>query len=85
MEIDNNFDIDVDSSDEDHPLSPDSTYNSDEDGNRKEVVDKVVSQREILALNGRTKCCAIYFYYSTDGSYIVCTSCMIAIADTEFG
>lgn len=82
MEIDNNFDMDVDSSDEDRPMSPDSTYNSDEDDNRKEVIHKTVSRPEILALNGRTKCCAIYFYY-IDGSYIVCASCMIAYADTE--
>ena len=85
MEIDNNFDMDVDSSDEDRPLSPDSTYNSDEDDNCKEVFDKVVSQPKILALKGHTNCCAIYFYYSTGGSYVVCTSCMIAITDTEFG
>ena len=85
MEMDNNFEaiMDVDSSDEDRPLSPDSTYNSDEDDNRKEVINKIVSRLEILALNGRTKCCAIYYYY-IDGSYIVCALCVIAYADTEF-
>jgi len=32
---------------------------------------------QINALSGRTKHCAIYFYYSTDGTYVACASCMI--------
>jgi hypothetical protein len=74
--------MDIDTSDEDRPLSPDSAYNSDEDDNRKQVKKKIVSRSEFLALDGRTKCCANYFYY-VYGSDKMCVTCMIASPDTD--
>ncbi|XP_070158799.1 uncharacterized protein [Polyergus mexicanus] len=82
----NNFEAILDeSSDEDHALSDDSDYNSDQSEDLTEIVEKTVFHSEIIALNGRTKFCAIYFYYSTGSDYAVCASCMIAIADTDYG
>ncbi|XP_070168836.1 uncharacterized protein [Polyergus mexicanus] len=82
----NNFEAILDeSSDEDHALSDDSDYNSDQSEDLTEIVQKTVFHSEIIALNGRTKFCAIYFYYSTGSDYAVCASCMIAIADTDYG
>ncbi|XP_070169344.1 uncharacterized protein [Polyergus mexicanus] len=85
MEI-SNFEAILDkSSDEDHALSDDSDYNSDQSEDLTEIVEKTVFHSEIIALNRRTKFCAIYFYYSTGGDYAVCASCMIAIADADYG
>ena len=81
----NNFEAILDESDEDHALSDDSNYISDQSEDLTERVEKIVSHSEIIALNERTKCCIIYFYYSTGGALAVCTSCMIAISDTDFG
>jgi len=39
----------------------------------------------INALNGGTKQCAIYFYYSTGGALVVCASCMINLVDVQLG
>jgi len=35
------------------------------------------------ALNGNTKQCAKYFYYSTGNDYNVCASCMIDLRDVH--
>lgn len=66
-------------------MSSDSDYFSDEDDGHKEVIDKIVSRSEIVALNGRTKECVIYFYYSTGGALALCPSCMIAVSDLDIG
>jgi len=34
-------------------------------------------------LNGRTKQCAICFYYSTSSAYAACVSCMIGLRDVR--
>ena len=87
MEIDdNNFEAILDeSSDEDRALSDDSDYNSDQSEDNTEIVEKIVPNSQIIALNGRTKCCAIYFYYTTGGALAVCASCMIALSDADVG
>ncbi|XP_050447449.1 uncharacterized protein LOC126849549 [Cataglyphis hispanica] len=81
----NNFEAILDESDEDHALSDDSDYISNQSEDLTEIVDRVVSHSEIIALNGRTKCCTIYFCYSTGGALALCTSCMISVSDTDFG
>lgn len=69
--------------DEDHALSADSDCISDCSENSIEYIDKIVSVAEINALNGRTKFCTIYFYYSTGGALAVCPSCMIALQGVD--
>lgn len=54
---------------EDQPLSGDNDYASDSDENDVDILDKVVSRREILTLNLLTKFCAIYFYYAIYSGY----------------
>ena len=79
--MENNFEALLDeSSDEDHALSDDSNYISDR-SEITDVDDKIVDNLQILALNGHTKVCTIYFYYSTGGALALCTSCMISIQD----
>ena len=83
MEINNFEAISDESSDEDHALSDDSDYISDRSEDLTDYDDKIVPNSQILALNGRTKVCAIYFYYSTGGALALCASCMISIQDFE--
>ncbi|KYM95897.1 hypothetical protein ALC62_13449 [Cyphomyrmex costatus] len=83
-----NFEAILDEDDEDvSALSEDSDYNSDQSEENEESKDikiKVMCPAEIMALNEQTKECAIYFYYKTsDGTSILCTSCMMRIADND--
>jgi len=57
--------------DEDHTLSDDSDCISDCSEDHTEVIDKYISPSEVNALNGRTKQCAIYFYYLVSSDYAV--------------
>jgi len=68
-------------SDEDHPLSDDSDCISDCSDNLTKINKKIIDNLQINALNGHTKQCAIYFYYSTGGVLAVCTSCMVSLAN----
>jgi hypothetical protein len=61
----------------------DSDCISDQSEDLTTIDDKILSDSEISALNGRTKVCAIYFYYTTGGRSILCTSCMINIQDNH--
>ena len=86
MEIENNFEIlDEESSDEDRALSDDSDCISDCSEDLMQITEKIVPRAEIIALNVRTKQCAIYFYYSTGGAIGVCASCMISLSDENVG
>jgi len=64
-------------SDEEGPLSEDSDCISDCSEDFTQYNEKIINTSQINALNGNTKQCAIYFYYSTGDDYDVCTSCMI--------
>jgi len=72
-------------SDEDHPLSDDSDCISDCSDNLAKINKKIIDNSQINALNGHTKQCAIYFYYSTGGALAVCASCMVSLADLHIG
>lgn len=72
--------MDIDSSDVE-PLSSDSGCISDCSENLTDTKVIDVSDAEIRALSGRTKQCAIYFYYSTTGSSALCAACMISLND----
>jgi len=74
-----------DESDEDHVLSADSDYISDCSDDFTEISWKVVRNSQLNALNGGTKHCAIYFYYSTGGALAVCASCMIELVGVDLG
>jgi len=69
--------MDGESSDEDQSLSDDSGCISDYSEDFTEINEKIVDNSQINALSGRTKQCAIYFYYSTDDTYVACALCMI--------
>jgi len=76
------------SSDEDHTLSNDSDCINDcsEDcSDFTKISKKIIDNSQINALNGHTKQCAIYFYYSTGGALAVCASCIISLADLHIG
>jgi len=78
MEVDDIIEeIDGESSDKDQPLSDDSGCISDCNENFTKISEKIVDNSQINALSGRTKQCAIYFYYTTDSTYTACASCMI--------
>jgi len=78
MEVDDLIEeMDGESSDEDQPLSDDSGCISDCSEDFTEISEKIVDNSQINALSGRTKQCAIYFYYSMDDTYAACASCMI--------
>jgi len=62
---------------EDRPLSDDSDYISNCSKDFTQFDEKFIVISEINALNGNTKQCAIYFYYSTGNDYNVCTSCVM--------
>jgi len=72
-------------SDEDHPLSDDSDCISNCSDNLTKINKKIIDNSQINALNGHTKQCAIYFYYSTDSALAVCTSCMVSLANLHIG
>ena len=72
--------MDQESSDEEI-LSDDSGYASDMSEYEIDRVEKFVQPSEIRMLNVRTKHCVIHNYYTTGGALIICTACMIRIAD----
>jgi len=74
-----------DKSDEDHPLSDDSDCISDCSDNLTNINKKIIDNSQINALNGHTKQCAIYFYYSTGGVLVVCASCMVNLVVLHIG
>ncbi|KYM98419.1 hypothetical protein ALC62_10872 [Cyphomyrmex costatus] len=80
-----NFEAILDEDDEDvSALSEDSNYNSDQSEDEDEgIKSKVMCPEEIMTLNEQTKQCAIYFYYTTGGTSILCTSCMMRIVNIE--
>jgi len=87
MEVDNTIEemddiikeMDGELSDEDHPLFGDSGCINDCSEDFIKFSEKIVDNSQINALSGRTKHCAIYFYYPTGGTYAACTSCMIEL------
>jgi len=81
MEVDDIIEqMDGESSDEDQLISDDSDCTSDCSEDFTEIIEKVVDNSQINALSGRTKQCAIYFYYSKDDTYVACASCMINLS-----
>jgi len=64
MEVDDIFE-EMGESNEDHPLSDDSDCISDCSVNLTKINTKIIDNSQINTLNGRTKQCALYFYYST--------------------
>jgi len=70
--------MDGESSDEDQPLSDDGCI-SDCSDDFTTISEKIVDNSQINALSGRTKYCAIYFYYSMGDTYVACASCMIEL------
>jgi len=85
IEVDDIIEEMNDESDEDHPLSDDSDCISDCSDNCAKINKKIINDSQINALNGHTKHCAIYFYYSTGGALDVCASCMVSLADLHIG
>jgi len=72
MEVDDIIEqMDGESSDEDHPLSDDSGCISDGSEDFTEINQKIVDNSQIDALSGRTKQCAISFYYITTEDIII--------------
>jgi len=64
-------------------LSEDGGYNSDQSEDQsEETKSKIVYPEKVMTLNVLTKQCTIYFYY-TDDSSILCTSCMTRLTDIE--
>jgi len=53
--------------------------------NLTKISEKIVDNSQISALNGRTKQCAIYFYYFTSDTYAACASCMIGLRNVHIG
>jgi len=51
----------------------------------QKLIKKIIDNSQINALNGHTKQCATYFYYSTGGALAVCASCMVNLADLHIG
>jgi len=83
MEVDDIIEeIGDESSDEDYVLSADSDCIND-CNDLTEISQKIVTNSQINALNGGTKQCAIYFYYSTGGALAVCASCMINLVGVQ--
>jgi len=84
MDIDNIIEEEMGGeSDEDGPLSDDSDCVSDCSEDFTQFDEKILDNSQINALNGNTKQCAIYFYYSTGNDYNVCASCMIDLRDVH--
>jgi len=69
-------------SDEDRSLSDDSDCISDCNEDFTEINEKIINSSQISALNGSTKQCAIYFYYSMSNAYDVC-ACMIGLRNVH--
>ncbi|KYQ59723.1 hypothetical protein ALC60_01249 [Trachymyrmex zeteki] len=82
---DANFEDIMDDDDNVSALSDDSGCNSDQSEDRSDegTKNKIIYPQEVLALNELTKQCAIYFYYTTGGLSILCTSCMVRLTNTE--
>lgn len=79
MEGVHNFDKIMDIDEEDHVLSEDSDCSED----LEEIRDKAISTSEQNALNGNTKICAIFYYYSNDDAFVMCASCMTQLRSEE--
>jgi len=78
MEVDDIIEeMDGESSDENQPSSDDSGCISDCSEDFTKISEKIVDNSQINALSGPTKHYAIYFYYSTYGTYVACASCVI--------
>jgi len=77
MDVDNIIEEEMGGeSDEDGPLSDDSDCISDCSEDFTQFDEKILDSSQINALNGNTKQCAIYFYYSTGNDYNVCALCI---------
>jgi len=72
MEVDNVIEEMGGESDEDESLSDDSDCISDYSEDFTKINEKIIHNSQISALNGSTKQCAIYIYYSTGNAYVVC-------------
>ncbi|EZA51545.1 hypothetical protein X777_09754 [Ooceraea biroi] len=72
-------------SDEDSVLSDESAYCSDKSEDYEEITERPVPNAQLMAITGRTKMCAVYFYYSTGCSLAVCASCIIRLRGVELG
>ena len=70
--------------DEESMLSDDSQYISDCDDFRETIAEKHLMPEEVRAITGQKKHCAIYFFYTTGGTYSACAECIMRIADTDF-
>ena len=82
--IDVNFEDVMDDEDEESVISEDSNYASDYSEEFNDTLEKHLTHAEVNAITGRTKHCAIYFYYTTGGTYSACAECIMRIADTDF-
>ncbi|KYN18138.1 hypothetical protein ALC57_09571 [Trachymyrmex cornetzi] len=82
-----NFEEIMDDDDDDEDvaaLSDDNGYDSDQSEDQSEdVKSKIAYPEEVMALNEQIKQCAIYFYFTTGGSSILCLSCMTRLTDIE--
>jgi len=79
IEVDDIIEEMDDESDEDHSLSDDSDWIMIV----VTILQKIIDDLQINALNGHTKHCAIYFYYSTGGALDVCASCMASLTNLD--
>jgi len=66
-------------------LSDDSDCISDCSDSLIKINKKIIDNSQVNLLNGHTKQCAIYFYYSTGGALAACASCMVSMADLHIG
>ena len=79
-----NFEDVMDDEDEESVVSEDSNYTSDCSEAFNDTIEKHLTHAEVNAITGRTRHCAIYFYYTTGGTYSACAECIMQIADTDF-
>jgi len=72
MEVDDIIEEMDGESNEDGSLSDDNDCINDCSEDFTKIDEKIINSSQISALNGSTKQCAIYFYYSTGNAYAVC-------------
>ena len=82
--IDVNFEDVIDDEDEESVVSEDSNYTSDCSEEFNDTIEKHLTHAEVSVITARTRHCAIYFYYTTGGTYSACAECIMQIADTDF-
>ncbi|EGI59629.1 hypothetical protein G5I_12221 [Acromyrmex echinatior] len=69
--------------DSDEEILSDNTGYASDLSEHIDYVERFVLSLEICALNGRTKHCIIYCYYTTGGALSICAACMVRLTDID--